>query len=268
MKTRYFYFLASTVLLLAACAKEIEEVVLSDERTATYLTVSLATDTKTHMDADKDAGNNHTVYWSNGDQIAVNGKESVALADVPDNCQSTVFSFNDVINTPYKIIYPASVYSDATHVTLPAVQSYRAGGFAEGMFPMAGYSTDGGSINLAHLCAMVKISVKRETAEAAEARSGEVDTDNIACVRFKGRDGEQVSGSFEINYSTHSLAAADGTGTGLEVRVSKNLATSTSTATEYYLVVPAREYSNGFDVIVQDANGHIMTKSKTTSKTF
>ena len=142
-----------------------------------------------------------------------------------------------------------------------------ANGIADNMLPIAGYSSDGSSVSMSHLCSIVKISVKRETTEAAEVRSGEVDADNIACIRFKGRNNEKVSGSFEIAYDTPALAAAEGTGTGLEVRVSKNRATSTETAIDYYLVVPAREYANGFDIIVQDASGHIMTKSKASSWT-
>ena len=51
------------------------------------------------------------------------------------------------------------------------------------------------------------------------------------------------------------------------VKVVKKQATATDAAAVYYIVVPAGTYSNGFDIIVQDKNGHIMTKSKTSSWT-
>lgn len=266
MKTRYFFLLASiTGILAASCAKELnvaEEEIIETPVGQTVLTIGLPDQNKTQM------GDGGLVYWSNGDQLSLNGTASAELAGLPANSRTATFTWGGIINTPYKLLYPASIYKDASHITLPAVQSYRAGGFAENMFPMAGYSADGSSINVNHLCAIVKISIKRETESEAEARGAEVDTDNIACVRFRGKNSEKVSGEFEIDYITPALADADGTGTDLEVRVAKSLATSTSTATEYYLVVPAREYTNGFEVVVQDVNNHIMTKGKTGAKTL
>lgn len=256
MKARYFLPLAA-IVLLAGCNKEVAiEEIPQPEVAKTVLEVSIGQDTKTVLGA-KENGE-YKVYWSDGDQIAVNGEPSEALSGLSGNEQSATFTFSNALSTPYNIVYPASIYKDASHVTLPAVQTYKAGGFADGMFPMAGYSADGSNITLSHLCAIVKIQIKR-------AVGG--DEENIASVRFKGRNGEQVSGEFEINYSTPALAPAVGTGANLEVRVVKNLATSTTDAVVYYLVIPAREYANGFDIIVQDASGHIMTKSKTSSWT-
>lgn len=264
MKTRYYLLLAA-MGLLASCSKQMQEPVDMPDASGvkTVLTVGIAPGTRTYMG---DASNGtRKVYWSNGDQIAVNGTASEALADLPDNAASATFTFEGTLTSPYNLLYPASIYTDATHVTLPAVQSYTAGGFANNMFPMAGYSTGASTLEMSHLCAILKISILQETTAQAEARNATVDTDNIAAVRFQGRNDEQVSGEFEIDYTAPALTAATGSGTDLEVRVAKSLATSTDTAVEYYLVVPVRSYSNGFDIIVQDANGHVMTKSKTSA---
>ena len=253
MKTRYYILPLAAAALLAGCNKELHEIDAPAEDIApvkTVLTVGLEPETSTYMDP-----SDGKVYWSNGDQIAVNGVESEALAGLEGDVQSAEFTFGGVLSTPYNVLYPASIYTDATHITLPAVQDYNADAFADGMFPMAGYSADGNSLNLSHLCAIVRISVKR-------ASSGTVDEDNIVAVRFKGRNSEKVSGSFEIDYQTAALTAATGSDADLEVRVTKSKATSTSTAVVYNIVVPARTYANGFDIIVQDVNGHIMTKSK------
>ena len=244
--------------LLASCQKEVAvETVQQPEGVKTYLTIGLPSQTKTHM-GDSEGGQRQ-VFWSDGDRIAVNGSFSAELENVPANSSSATFSFNGVISTPYSIIYPASIYTDATHVTLPAVQTYKSDGFADGMFPMAGYSADGSGIELKYLCSLVKIQVKRASANA--------DVDNIVAVRFKGRNSEKVSGDFVIDYATPALTAANGTGAELEVRSVKSQESSTSTVLVYYLVVPARTYSNGFDIIVQDSNGHTMTKSKESSWT-
>ena len=258
MKTRYYLLLAA-MGLLASCEKEMQEPVETAEipSVKTVLSVGINPETKTYLGEAEEGV--RKVYWSNGDKIAVNGTASDALDGLADNTASTTFEFKGVLSTPYNVLYPASIYTDATHVTLPAIQTYKADGFADGMFPMAGYSADGNDIAVSHLCSLIKVSVKRATSDA--------DEDNIVAVRFKGRNSEKVSGSFEINYATPALTAASGEGADLEVRVVKNQASSTSTALIYYIAVPARTYSNGFDIIVQDANGHIMTKSKTSSLT-
>ncbi|MBO4447188.1 MAG: hypothetical protein J5764_03585 [Bacteroidales bacterium] len=251
------------MFLLAGCARDLEENVESVGSQAegvTCLTVNLPSEGKTYMDADKDANNDHKVYWSNGDQVAVNGVESVALTNVPDCAGSVVFSFNGILNTPYNVLYPASVYTDESHITLPAVQTYKEGGFADNMFPMAGYSSDGMSISLRHLCAILKIQIKRAAADP--------DTDDIAGIRFRGHDGEQLCGDFAIDYANARLSGASEASKDTEISVSQSLPTSTDEAAVYYLVVPAVDYANGYEVTVVDVNGHYMVKSKTTAKSL
>ena len=229
------------------------------------LEVGLAPQVKTYL-GEKE-GTARKVYWSAKDQIAINGIASEPLADdLPAGTQSATFTvtFPEPQPTQFNVVYPASIVteSDYAHVSLPAVQTYKAGGFAEGMSPMAGYTTSlGASLELKHLCAVLHISIKRSSAANA-------DTDNIVSVSFKGKNNEKVSGSFEITYSSNSsslTAASTSNDAEKEVRVVKGQETSTDTAVEYYLVVPARTYSNGFEVTIQDVNGDIMKKSKTTS---
>ncbi|MBR6001286.1 MAG: hypothetical protein IK045_00295 [Bacteroidales bacterium] len=258
MKKRYIFALAA-MALLAGCNKELQEIDNPSEEISPVKTVlTVGIESKTYL-GDSESGS-RKVYWSNGDQIAVNGTASDELADLAENAQSAQFTFNGILNTPYNIVYPASIYADATHVTLPAIQTYKAGSFADGMNPMAGYSADGSDLELSHLCAIVKISVLRASAPGS-------DEDNLVSVRFKGRNNEQVSGSFTIDYEHATLTGASDATADKVVKVVKSQETSTSTAAVFYIVVPAGTYSNGFDIIVQDKNGHIMTKSKTASWT-
>ena len=266
MKNRSFLLLAAAAVFLAGgCTRELDftdDAIGGAKTGRTVLSVGLPDPFKTQL------GDGGKVFWSNGDQLCCNGAASEALSGIPASSQSATFTWEGTLNSPYRLLYPASIYTDPSHVTLPSIQSYQAGGFADNMFPMAGYGAASPSLTLNHLCAIVKISVLRETEQQAQTRDGEVDTDKIARVRFRGRNNEKVSGNFEIDYSAATLAAADGTGTDLEVRVSKSLTTSTESTVEYFLVVPAREYSAGFEVIVQDSNRHIMTKSKTAATTL
>ncbi|MCR5409302.1 MAG: fimbrillin family protein, partial [Bacteroidales bacterium] len=259
MRNKSIIFCAIAItatVLFTNCSKE-SETLFEGAPEKVYVQVDLGT-TKTYMGAS--SAGVHKMYWSNGDQIAINGAASDELTGLAEDTPTATFAFASAPVAPYNVVYPASIYADATHVTLPAIQSWKDGNFADGMNPMAGYNATGtGNITLHHLCAILKISVKRGT-------SAPVDEDNLVAVRFKGRNSEQVCGSFTIDYENAALAGASSAAADKEVRVNKNIATSTSEAAVFYIVVPAQTYSSGFDVIVQDQNGHIMTKSVNVSK--
>ena len=247
--------IAAAVVLFAGCTQELAPVT---ETTPSKTTIKVSIgETKTYM-GDLSAGV-HKVYWSNGDKIAVNGTASDALDGLADNTVSAEFTFASAPSAPYKAVYPASIYTDATHVTLPTTQVYKSASFADGMNPMAGYNASAADFTMHHLCAILRVSVKRSSSAPA-------DEDKLLAVRFKGRNSEQVCGLFEIDYENAVLTGSSSAAADKEVRVIQSLETSTATAAVYYVVVPAGTYSSGFDVTVQDANGHIQTKSVTTSK--
>jgi len=246
--------------LLASCAKELSETqaVVENDGIKTTLTIGLPSSTKTSLGT-ADALGHRSVYWSNGDQVNVNGEVSEALSGVADESTSATFTFSGSLSAPYNVVYPASVFSSLYYLELPSVQTWKSGGFADNMFPMLGYSADGTNITMQHVCSAVKVSVMRAASSP--------DTDDIVSVRIKGRNGEQLSGIFTYACSSASISPAGGSAGDDVVKVVKTLATSTETAAVYYVVIPSGVYSDGFDVIVQDRSGHIMTKSKTGSFT-
>ena len=255
MRNLRVFFLFAAMGLLAGCAKEME----NETAEITSLKVAIAQDVtavKSHMG--ESDGSARKLYWSNGDQIRVNGVQSAALAEIGENATEANFIFAaPLASAPFNLLYPASIWADASHVTLPAVQTYRAGGFAEGMYPMAGYSADGSSLEFHHLCAVVKVNI---------IRAPEVDADvhNITSVAFSGGANEQVSGSFSINYSTPALSGSSELEADKKVQVNQSQPIAGTVAT-YYFVVPARTYSNGFNFRIQDAAGDAMTASVTGS---
>ena len=262
---KYSFLLLAAMGLLASCAKEVAvDSDTAQSKGKTVISVSMPADEslKTYL-GDKDAQNKRPVYWSDGDDISCNGVASEALSDVEEGQSSASFTFEGLLYTPYKIAYPASIWTDATHVTLPAQQTYAEGNISDGQLPMAGYGAAINCIQLSHLCAIVKVSIKRASGEGA-------DKDKIQVVYFKGKNDEQVSGTFAIDYAaTSSLTPATATTASAKtVFINGKLATSTETALVYHLVVPARTYANGFDIIVRDENNHEMVKSKASSVTL
>lgn len=258
MRHLRFVFLFAAMGLLSGCAKEIE-----NDTVVTSLQVSIAPDltaVKSHMGPSD--GSARKLYWSDGDAIRVNGIQSAALSEVGENATSASFRFASPLSSaPFNLLYPASIWADASHVTLPAAQTYKDGGFADGMYPMAGYSADGSGLAFHHLCAVVKVNVLR-------APSVEADTHNIQSVTFMGGNNEQVSGTFSIDYSAPSLSGSSAAEADKKVQVTKSLPITNGNVATYYIVVPARTYSSGFSLKIQDSAGDSMTASISGSQTL
>ena len=258
MKTTNYIFnlLSGAALLLSAFACSREELdVPSDKPVAkTEFRLGIA-DFKTSLGASESGS--RKVYWSTGDQVRINGIESDALTEVGEAVSSAVFTFDEAPTAPYKVIYPAAIYKDATTVTLPAYQTWKQGTFDDGMFPMAGYSATGLDANMEYLCATIKVPILLATGENP-------DTDNIRVVSFEGRANERISGDFTIDYTASDLAltpVASPTDADKKVSVALNKTLSTSEAVDVFIVVPAMTYSHGFTITIQDSQGHTMTKT-------
>ena len=246
MKKTRIILSAICVLLAAGCDKEIvpaTETPVPAPEGKTVLTAGIEGITRTELQT------NLKVYWTSTDAIAVNGNASSSVS-VGDPASSATFNFDAVLETPYKAVFPASIYKNATTVTLPAVQEKGTStSFASNSAPMAAYAASGAGLAFHNLAAVVKLSVT----------AGLGGTD-VSYVEFAGKDNEQVSGDFTIDYETAVLRSASGAEAGktVRVRVDRNLS---ETAQAIYVVVPARSYASGFTVKLVDKNGHFMTKS-------
>jgi hypothetical protein len=245
MKNFIRFILPAALIVTAACDRVEKEPDIQD---TVYTTLEVGLPgaiTRTHL-GDSEGGT-RKVYWSNGDKVALNGVESAALSGIGDNATSATFTFPGVISAPFSLLYPSSFYTDAGFITLPGIQS--ADAFAA---PLVGYATDASGISLGHLCSIIQLSVKKDPSVSAS---------NLATVKFKGKDNEQVCGLFNIDYSVPDLTSA---GTGNEVTLTVGKALSETTALDLFIVVPAREYEHGFTVELEDASGRTMTKIKSS----
>ena len=121
MRKSSILYLFAAMALLAGCVKETP----APDQAGKTLVISIAPDVeavKTHMGPTD--GTSRKLYWSDGDVIAVNGNPSDALAGLGENATSAAFHFSaPLASAPFNLLYPASVYTDATHVTLPASQT-------------------------------------------------------------------------------------------------------------------------------------------------
>ena len=249
---KYFYYFTIPLLALglaAACNKT----ELREQEETFSITVGLSeTGVKTTMGASNEG--KRKVYWSDGDRLALNGSASDALTGLAPETASASFTFHGSFSSPYKLLYPASFYKDATTITLPATQSWVDGTVAPDTAPLAcQVLTPEGSASIQHLCTIVYLRVRKNAGVSAS---------KLVSVKFSGNADEQVCGDFTIDYATPSLTPV---GTGSEVAVTLNESLSESEDLDIYMVVPATTYASGFSVTMEDEFHRTMTKTKPSS---
>lgn len=256
MKKIFFPIVMMASLLVAGCAKEnlIEpenpQQDAPGQTGVTELSAAVELPSKTVLQ------NDTKVLWTNGDMITVNGTQSAAL-ELEEPVGEVTFTFETVLTTPYKAVFPASIYKNETTVTLPAYQTYKEGTFSATASPMAAFS-ETSSLKFNHLCSVLKLTVNLPADSEHKV---------IEYVDFYGKNNEQVSGDFTIDFDALSLSGASTAEADRKLRykVSKNLGEEPFVM---YIVVPAQEYANGYTIRLVDDKGHFMEQSKKSGETL
>ena len=248
------------VIMFSGCAKDL----ISNELTPvdgekTTVVVGL-TETKTSLGDLVDGV--RKVYWSEGDQIAINGIASSSVT-LDENKTSAQFAFDSPdLELPYSVLYPAQMYKDAKTITLPALQGSATGSFADDAAPMAAYQETEGIVKLHHLTGVVRLSVTLP----ADSNHGHHSLNKI---EFRGKAGEQVSGDFAIDYQSWTLTSLSTAEADQVVTTKASKALVAGETDDVFIVVPAQEYAEGFTVRLIDDAGHYMdiaSKAMTIAK--
>lgn len=243
--------MALTAMIVAGCNDKLVETPETSE--GTVLTAGFmpetaerqSVQTKTVLENDK------TVKWTAGDMITVNGTAS-REAEISEDGKTAKFSFDETLPAPYSAVFPSGIYKDEGTVTLPAVQTWKAGSFAATAAPMCAYTTEGTALAFAHLCSVVKLTINKPAADA----------EKFSCIEFWGNGGERICGDFAIDYAACTLtpsAPVNDADKKIRYDVDWNIAADAQVVA--YIVVPAGEYPQGFTVKIQDKQGRIMEKT-------
>ena len=236
--------LIASLLIVPSCVKELETIDNTGEPAGETTVITAGFEgAKTALQSDS-----KKIYWTSGDAICVNGVTSETLS-LAEPAATATFTFASALTDEKKAVYPASIWTSDGTVTLPALQD--AGDnvtFASGALPLVAYAASGNTLSFKSMLAIIKLQLKKGATD-----------DNIAYVEFSGRNGEQVSGAFSVNYSTGALTGTSVADADKKVQVTVGKALS-STPTVIYIAVPAGTYSNGFKIKVVDVNDVTMTK--------
>ena len=134
MKAITRFLLAVVAMVAVSCTTDTTEdlgVGLGNNDGLTEISLSLE-ESRTQLG--EKAGDLYPLYWSEGDQISINGVESNALS-VSGNSATATFTIPGTLNAPYCIAYPAAAEGK---VRFADQQSYTEGTFSNGASTMYG----------------------------------------------------------------------------------------------------------------------------------
>ena len=236
MKLRLISAITLMGLLFSACLKE--ETSGASEGGEKTLSVGLpSVQSKTWLDYAA-GGSQLKVYWSDGDQINVNGRASLPIS-VADGVKESEAEFQlPDVESPYNVIYPQHIVNEESYdsegtiaVEIPAIQTYeKRGSFGNGAAIMYGYAESLDQVRLHNLCAAIRVNIKgKDIIVDAKLASGSAEA--------------PLCGSFRLAPQTGTLTAVEGKN---EVALSiEEVELNSETGTDFFFTVPAGDYSEG-----------------------
>ena len=234
MKKSILFWSIMSLLALCGCSQE------SVDMAGEYgTTLQIGVDSRTTI-GDLVDGKRH-IYWSAEDAISTNGYSSTPLSAEYDGAQSASFNFEEVLQTPYKVVYPASIYKDEATISLPRIQCALAEKFDAPMYAYA----ESTAFEVKHLCGALRLSIR-----------GKEKLHELKFVSFTSSNGEAVYGDFTIDYKTGVLTPTTESNAYNETRATVGKPLSTESALDLFIVLPARTYNAGCKVRVVNKYGH------------
>lgn len=152
----------------------------------TVLTVSTDGEVRTSL-GDKN-GETYPIYWSEGDQLSLNGVASSKLEGVGENATTATFTWDGTFDAPFCVAYPAS---KAGVVTFAASQKYVEGTFAPKAMPMYGYNDVVGaeSVELHYLAGVLRIGLYAD------------EETTIKSMYVENLEGTPIAGAFNCDFA-------------------------------------------------------------------
>ena len=237
MKKLVRLLMAVVALFAYSCVTDTTEdlgVQLDKNAGQTTLTISLE-GTKTHIGAK--AEDTYPLYWSAGDQIAINGVASHPLTEAAHGQASAEFIFDGELAYPYNLVYPAPtpevVAAEGLQaVTFLATQKYTPGTFAEGAAPLYAY-TEAAAEGEEQL----PIEIKHLSGLLCFVPQGDVTLTSMTVTSSISK----LAGNFDLNCQSGKLTAHEDATETITVDFGEGLALSAE-GTPIYVAVPAGEH--------------------------
>ena len=248
MKTFTKLFMAVVAGMLAfSCVTDTTEDlgVNLGEGQSTTLTLSLD-ESRTYIGGEN--GNEYPMYWSEGDQISVNGHTSLALTAEEINGNSATFTIPAVLEGDYCVTYPAA---PAGQVKFAAEQTHKNDTtFGDGVATLYGYGSSEG-VELKNLTGILKIGVTG----SAKLTKAQIST-----------TGNPIAGDFTIDFATGKVAPTSNATNVITYSFGDSGLQLTNAEQYMHIAVPAGEY-NYLHITLFDSEGKVMVANTKADST-
>ena len=241
----------ATLLLVAltnACVQNIEGV----DTSLGYTTITVGMpESRTSLGA-KDENGIYAIYWSDGDQIVVNGAASTRMEIDENNKKSATFHFEgSLLKPPFYLTYPYTANSACAEgkptVVFATEQEYVEGSFGVGYAPMCGY-IESGEASMQHLAGVLQFTVKG--------------TNKLSKIEIIAEEGKALAGEFDVDCKSATLTAIESTATN-KITYTANQ-TLTEDGTAFHITVP-KGIEGVCKVVLTDSAGQKMNLKWTAS---
>lgn len=283
MKKAFVFSLLAT-LAITGCQAELEELipenneqeVITQEPAKVFTAIvddDFSGDTKTSLDG---SGN---VLWKQYDQVSIfaastvneqyqvsddsDGKTAATLNKIP---AGGFVAGTDIDNNVafYPYASTASIAKSGSNyvisdVELPATQTYVAGSFGNGAFPMAAVtsSTEDMNLKFKNVLGGLKLQLKG--------------TATITSITVTGNNDEILYGDAEVTMAyggVPSISLSDATAKTVTLDCGAGVTLDSETATIFIIALPPMTMTGGFTVVVRDSESKQMEIKTTKSQTI
>lgn len=220
-------------------------------------------------------GEDRSVVWSSGDRIAIfEGSDKGNAYQVLDaSVGSSSGEFSPVGNLSTDgsgaaiegtvAVYPfsedLSIEPDGDKgfiikgVNFPAEQTYTAGSFSDGAFPMAAVCEQGSkNLSFKNIGGVLRLSLKGDYA--------------VSSITVRGNSGEPVSGPATVTIGPDgipSVTMAEDASRSVTLVCDPAVQLNAENAKEFHISIPVTEFETGFTVTVTDSEGNTYRKQTT-----
>ena len=269
MRTRYILFLAAA-LLWVSCQRESRP--LTPESTGIHAVMDRDQAVTKTILADN-PGSRITPKWEARDAIGLygtgtaNARLEVSAASISEDGREADFRGNAAIPSGAVMAYlpyqeSASRSGEDLVLDFPAVQYGKRSGAAAKLDPaahiMIGEGTKEFGLHFRNVMAILKI--------------GRVFADStmLSKVEFRDRSGAAVCGSLKVSGGTAPKAEVTGDGRVITLDLGSGLVFGPGSMKPLYIIVPARDYPQGFELtfIAEDGNKTVKTVGAQMGKTL
>ena len=273
MKKAFLYGLLAA-MAITGCQAELE--VITQEPSKEFTAIvdeDLNSETKTSLDGE---GN---VLWKMGDQVSIfaastvnkqyqvtddsDGKTAATLNQIPAGGSVDGGKIgNNVAFYPYAStagIEKSGVSYVISGVELPATQTYAAGSFGKGAFPMATVtsSTEDMNLKFKNVLGGLKLQLKG--------------TSTITSITVTGNNNEILCGDAEVTTTyggVPSIVLSDASAKTVTLDCGAGVTLDSETATPFIIALPPMTMTGGFTVVVTDTEGKQMQIKTTKPQTI